>query len=150
MSMSCIPTTPTHVETPDGAFEARNVVFADEHLHALVGNVRLSAAVHRIGSDVFVVKDGATERLQMRVLDAGDFRTVASSGGKVTAPMPGNVVGVSVGVGDRVKAGQTLVVLEAMKMEHNIAAPGNGKVSAVNVAVGERVEEGAELIVVGR
>ncbi len=139
-----------HVETPDGAFEARNVVFADEHLHAMVGNVRLSAAVHRIGSDVFVVKDGATERLQMRVLDAGDFRSVASAGGKVTAPMPGNVVGVSVAVGDRVKAGQTLVVLEAMKMEHNIAAPGNGKVSAVNVAVGERVEEGAELIVIGR
>ena len=93
------------------------------------------------------MKDGATERLQLRSLDVGDFRIVASTGGKVTAPMPGNIVAVSVAVGDRVKAGQTLVVLEAMKMEHNITAPGNGKVSALNVAVGERVEEGAELVV---
>ncbi len=136
-----------HVETPEGTFEARRVVFEDDHLHALVGNVRLAAAVYRIGSDVFVVKDGATERLQLRSLDVSDFRTVASTGGKVTAPMPGNIVAVSVAVGDRVKAGQTLVVLEAMKMEHNITAPGNGKVSALNVAVGERVEEGAELVV---
>ena len=135
------------VETPEGTFEARRVVFEDDHLHALVGNVRLSAAVYRIGSDVFVVKDGATERLQLRSLDVGDFRTVASTGGKVTAPMPGNIVAVSVAVGDRVKAGQILVVLEAMKMEHNITAPGTGKVSALNVAVGERVEEGAELVV---
>ncbi len=138
-----------HVETPEGTFEARRVVFEDDHLHALVGNVRLAAAVYRIGSDVFVVKDGATERLQLRSLDVSDFRTVASTGGKVTAPMPGNIVAVSVAVGDRVKAGQTLVVLEAMKMEHNITAPGNGKVSALNVAVGERVEEGAELVVLG-
>ena len=136
-----------HVETPAGTFEARRVVFEDDHLHALVGNVRLAAAVYRIGSDVFVVKDGATERLQLRSLDVGDFRTVASTGGKVTAPMPGNIVAVSVAVGDRIKAGQTLVVLEAMKMEHNITAPGNGEVSALNVAVGERVEEGAELVV---
>ena len=136
-----------HVETPEGTFEARRVVFEDDHLHALVGNVRLSAAVYRIGSDVFVVKDGATERLQLRSLDVSDFRTVASTSGKVTAPMPGNIVALSVAVGDRVKAGQTLVVLEAMKMEHNITAPGNGKVSALNVAVGERVEEGAELVV---
>ena len=136
-----------HVETPEGTFEARRVVLEDDHLHALVGNVRLSAAVYRIGSDVFVVKDGATERLQLRSLDVGDFRTVASTGGKVTAPMPGNIVAVSVAVGDRIKAGQTLVVLEAMKMEHNITAPGNGKVSALNVAVGERVEEGAEMVV---
>ena len=136
-----------HVETPEGTFEARRVVFEDDHLHALVGNVRLAAAVYRIGGDVFVVKDGATERLQLRSLDVSDFRTVASTGGKVTAPMPGNIVAVSVAVGDRVKAGQTLVVLEAMKMEHNITAPGNGKVSALNAAVGERVEEGAELVV---
>ena len=136
-----------HVETPEGTFEARRVVFEDDHLHALVGNVRLAAAVYRIGGDVFVVKDGATERLQLRSLDVSDFRTVASTSGKVTAPMPGNIVAVSVAVGDRVKAGQTLVVLEAMKMEHNITAPGNGKVSALNAAVGERVEEGAELVV---
>ena len=111
--------------------------------------MRLSAVVHRAGDDLFVVKDGSTERLQIRVLDAGDFKTVATSGGKVTAPMPGSIAVVSVGVGDRVKEGQTLVVLEAMKMEHNIVAPGSGRVSAVNVAVGERVDEGAELVVVG-
>jgi len=64
----------------------------------------------------------------------------------VQAPMAATVVHIAVSAGERVRAGQTLVVLEAMKMEHIIAAPAAGIVAAVNCAVGERVAEGTDLV----
>ena len=134
------------VETPDGAFSVRGAAFADNHLSAHVDGARIAAAIHRLGDDLFVAKDGATERFSVTNPDAQDFGNVASGGGKVTAPMPGTVVTVQVATGERVRQGQTLVVLEAMKMEHNVAAPGAGRVTAVQVAAGQRVEEGMELI----
>jgi 3-methylcrotonyl-CoA carboxylase alpha subunit len=67
--------------------------------------------------------------------------------GRLSAPMPGRVVQLLVGAGDKVSQGQALIVIEAMKMEHTIAAPRDGTVEAVRYAVGDLVEEGAELIV---
>lgn len=61
---------------------------------------------------------------------------------KVNAPMPGTILGVKVAVGDKVEKGQTLLVLEAMKMENEIAAPEAGTVSSVNVETGASVESG--------
>jgi 3-methylcrotonyl-CoA carboxylase alpha subunit len=60
--------------------------------------------------------------------------------------MPAKVTALLVAVGDRVAAGQTLVVLEAMKMEHSLRAPLEGTVSAIHYAVGDLVEEGGELL----
>lgn len=65
---------------------------------------------------------------------------------RVTAPIPGKVVSVKVAVGDEVTAGQSLVVLEAMKMENELAADQDGKVAAVHVSGGETVN-GGELLV---
>ena len=62
--------------------------------------------------------------------------------------MPGSVVRVAVAPGDRVEAGQVLVVLEAMKMEHAVAAGGPGTVAEVAVAEGDQVETGRVLVVV--
>ena len=67
--------------------------------------------------------------------------------GGLIAPMPGKVLALTVAVGDAVEAGQLLLVLEAMKMEHRITAPAAGSVQAVKVAVGEQVAHGALLIV---
>jgi 3-methylcrotonyl-CoA carboxylase alpha subunit len=64
----------------------------------------------------------------------------------LTAPMPGLVLKVLVRSGEKVRAHQTLIVLEAMKMEHNIEAPYDGTVKKVNCAEGGRVAEGAVLI----
>jgi biotin carboxyl carrier protein len=61
--------------------------------------------------------------------------------------MPGHVLDLRAATGARVKAGEVLVVLEAMKMEHSLAAPWDGTVLAVNVKQGDRVEEGVELVV---
>jgi 3-methylcrotonyl-CoA carboxylase alpha subunit len=66
--------------------------------------------------------------------------------GRLTAPMPGRVVQLLVAAGDTVRRGQSMMVVEAMKMEHTIAAPRDGTVAAVHFVPGELVDEGAELI----
>jgi len=73
----------------------------------------------------------------------------ASSGGShtINSPLPGVILEVSVKEGDTVKAGQKLIVLEAMKMENNIEADRDGVVSAIKVNKGDSVLEGAPLII---
>ena len=65
---------------------------------------------------------------------------------KIEAPMPGTVLKINVGVGDTVSEGQALLVLEAMKMENDIAAPASGTVASVNVSNGDSVNTGDVLI----
>ncbi|HHW43001.1 biotin/lipoyl-binding protein [Desulfofundulus thermobenzoicus] len=69
--------------------------------------------------------------------------------GAVTAPMPGNINAVKVKPGDQVKAGDPLVVLEAMKMENEITAPVAGTVEEVRVKAGQTVNNGDVLVVIG-
>ena len=71
---------------------------------------------------------------------------VQEVGGRLTAPMPGKVVSFAVKAGDKVKAGQALAVMEAMKMEHTMAAPSDGEVLELLYAPGDQVNEGAELL----
>ena len=66
----------------------------------------------------------------------------------VKAPLPGTITGINVEVGQEVKAGDTLVVLEAMKMANNIEAEKDGKVTAICVKVGQAVMEEDPLVVV--
>ena len=71
----------------------------------------------------------------------------AAAGGKgVEAPLPGTIKQVCVSVGQDVAAGETVVVMEAMKMENNITAEFAGKVTAVKVAVGDQVQSGQALV----
>ncbi|MDO4738423.1 MAG: biotin/lipoyl-containing protein [Bacteroidales bacterium] len=67
----------------------------------------------------------------------------------VRAPLPGTVNEIKVTVGQEVKMGETVVVLEAMKMENNIGAERGGKVLEVKVAKGDTVMEGAILVTIG-
>ena len=64
----------------------------------------------------------------------------------VEAPMPGTILRINVNVGDEVKAGQELLILEAMKMENEILAPRDGKVAAVHVSKGASVNTGDKLV----
>ncbi|AGB05048.1 acetyl/propionyl-CoA carboxylase, alpha subunit [Aciduliprofundum sp. MAR08-339] len=68
--------------------------------------------------------------------------------GAVTAPMPGKILDIRVKVGDPVKKGEVLLILEAMKMENEIVSPKNGKVREIMVNVGDTVDRGAPLIVI--
>ena len=65
---------------------------------------------------------------------------------KVQAPMPGTILSVKVSVGQQVKKGDTVAVLEAMKMENEIPAPQDGTVSSVDVSNGATVETGATIV----
>ena len=67
----------------------------------------------------------------------------------VKAPMPGTVVSIKVNVGDSVKAGDVLCVMEAMKMENEIMAPSDGKIVAVNTTQGASVNTGDALVSMG-
>jgi propionyl-CoA carboxylase alpha chain len=67
--------------------------------------------------------------------------------GSAIAPMPGGVARITVAVGDHVKAGQDLVVLEAMKMEHTVHAAAEGTVTEIMVTTGTQVESGQVLVV---
>lgn len=70
-----------------------------------------------------------------------------TAGEPVNSPMPGNILRVEVKQGDQIKAGQLLVVLEAMKMENEIMAPKDGTVAQVVVTPGTVVETGSPLVV---
>lgn len=76
-------------------------------------------------------------------------KPAATGAGKaVTSPLPGVIIGVKVNVGDVVKAGQEVAVLEAMKMENSIEATHDGTVTAVHVAKGDSVLEGASIVTI--
>jgi biotin carboxyl carrier protein len=70
----------------------------------------------------------------------------AVKGAKVKPPMPGRIVSIDVKVGDQVKKGQPLLVLEAMKMQNEVSAPAEGLVKAVNVKAGQSVDASIVLI----
>ena len=74
---------------------------------------------------------------------------VAAGGKKVTAPLPGVILEINVNVGDVVKVGQQIAVLEAMKMENAIEAEFEGTVTAINANKGESVLEGTTIITIG-
>lgn len=83
---------------------------------------------------------------------AAQMATASAPQGKgevVTAPLPGVILDIKVKVGDAVKAGQTVAVLEAMKMENEIEATASGTVTAVNAGKGDSVLEGAAIITIG-
>ncbi len=72
---------------------------------------------------------------------------VTASGETIAAPMPGNILRIEVNQGDAVKKGQTLLILEAMKMENEIAAPRDGTVAQIVTSKGAVVETGSPLLV---
>ena len=80
---------------------------------------------------------------------AAPAAAAAPAGGEqVTSPMPGTILAVNVAVGDTVKRGQVLMILEAMKMENEIMCPCDGKIASVNTSKGSSVESGTLLCVI--
>ena len=66
----------------------------------------------------------------------------------IKSPLPGVILDIKVKEGDEVKKGQTVIILEAMKMENSINADKDGKVTAINVSKGESVLEGTDLVII--
>lgn len=80
---------------------------------------------------------------------AASKKAPASAAGKpVTAPLPGTINDIKVKVGDKVSAGDTVVILEAMKMQNNIEAETSGTIASINVNKGDAVMEGDTLVTI--
>ncbi len=90
----------------------------------------------------------AAEDERARALAGLIKRTAHSGEATIYAPMPGLVVGVLLEMGAEVKAGQPIIVLEAMKMENDLSSPINGKIKKISVNKGQTVDLGAILVVI--
>ena len=133
--------------TVDGTpLDARVVSAAPDAVVLEIGGVRRAFAVHRVAGVAHVDgPDGSSSLAE--VPRFADPNAVAHAG-SLLAPMPGGVVRVLAEPGTAVSAGQPLVVLEAMKMEHTVVSPIDGVLVAVDVAEGDQVDTGQVLAVV--
>ena len=153
-------------------YDVKLTLLPDGHLHATVnghdydlqvvhqddGGVTLQFAdqatpIHILtaadGDERYVHINGQTLTFTKRDERATTRRTSTPAETNLTAQMPGQVVAVEVEAGETVTRGQTLVILEAMKMEMRVTAPADGLVQAVYVAAGDVVERGQQLVELG-
>ncbi len=111
-----------------------------------VGGHRMVAHYHRTRDVIDLARSGRHVSFQSpdetRAADGGG----GGRDGRVTTPMPGKVVSVAVARGDRVTTGDTLLVLESMKMQNDVSSPVDGVVSAVHHAEGDNVDFGDLLV----
>ncbi|MEU9509436.1 biotin carboxylase N-terminal domain-containing protein [Micromonospora sp. NPDC048170] len=133
-------------EPADNAPTVSLVQAAPDRVVLDVDGVRRAYRVHRAGSEVFVDgPDGATSLVE---LPRFPEPTAELAAGSLVAPLPGAVTRVHVEVGQRVAAGDLLLTLEAMKLEHPVLAPADGVVAELPVPAGGQVDTGAVLAVV--
>lgn len=112
-----------------------------------LGDQHLEVVVAVRGDDVFVHLDGEAYQLRYRhPLDRLAAQAGGSAEDSINAPMPGSIVAVSVAAGDAVTKGQTLLVMESMKMETTIAAPRDGVIASVNFEKGQTFDRDALLL----
>ncbi|OUS95381.1 biotin carboxylase N-terminal domain-containing protein [Rhodococcus sp. NCIMB 12038] len=116
------------------------------HVALDVAGLRRSFEVSRYGDDVFV--DSALGPVSLHAAPRFTDPSAVVAEGSLLAPMPGSVIRVGGAVGDAVTAGQPIVWLEAMKMEHTIKAPASGVLTGLSVTVGTQVDVGTVLAVV--
>ncbi|BCR04917.1 3-methylcrotonyl-CoA carboxylase subunit alpha [Desulfuromonas versatilis] len=133
------------LELPGRILAACGEYCASGDLLARLDGRQTRATVVRRGRQLTIMHGGRSHCLMLHDPAAGGEEQ-HRGGGRLTAPMPGKVIAVSVEAGKEVKRGTPLITLEAMKMEHTIAAPADGTVARVNFRVGDLVSEGEELI----
>ena len=112
---------------------------------ARIAERRYHAHYRIVGAHVYLWLEDEAYDLLLDDPRTHEFHATAAVGG-LTTPLPGVVVAVPVTVGSKVRTGDVLMVLEAMKMEHTITAPHAGTVKSIHFARGERVPEGSELL----
>jgi 3-methylcrotonyl-CoA carboxylase alpha subunit len=119
--------------------------FSGDHVAVTVEKTRLRARYLRDGERLHLWVAGAHWELLLEDPRLKEFTTTAAQGG-LTTPLPGVVAAVVAKVGQAVRAGEVLMVIEAMKMEHSISAPHDGTVKVIHFAPGDRVPEGSQLL----
>jgi biotin carboxyl carrier protein len=153
------PTTVDVVELPNGMLRVLiderpvevDLANAGTQLNVRVGGQVVDVAMQGRPPDVEVCTTGFRSRVRVeseRMRSVGQHGSQKSGGGErvIKSPMPGRVVKVLVSKGDAVRAGQGLVVLEAMKMENEVRARASGTVAQVHVDPGTTVDRNAALV----
>ncbi|ETX09350.1 acetyl-CoA carboxylase biotin carboxyl carrier protein subunit [Candidatus Entotheonella palauensis] len=124
------------------AFRRYRVTVGDE-VFEFPADVFHQAAFVKRGSDILLQVNGK----EYRIAETGKQRNLGADSGNPQAPMAGKIIQILVEPGDEVKAGDALLILEAMKMEQQILAPQDGVVDRILCQESEQVSAGAELIV---
>jgi 3-methylcrotonyl-CoA carboxylase alpha subunit len=130
----------------DEARDVRIVSWSSPYLVFEDGAHRQRARVIFDGERVFVHSPGFDASLQRK--PRFPDKSLAIPAGGCVAPMPGKVIELRVAEGDAVQAGQVLLIMEAMKMEHTVTAPHAGTVAQVSVSAGDQVDADALMVVV--
>lgn len=132
----------------ESEFEIKKI--SPHHYTVLISNKCYVIHLHKIGTGYQAVVNGENLRFDLKDEKALRRELASSSlitrGGRVSAPMPGKVVQVSVKVGQKVRRGEGLVVVEAMKMQNIFGSFIDGIVKSVHVKQGDAVENGAALV----
>ena len=131
-----------HVTVIEEAFKRYHVTVGDE-VFEFPADVFHQAAFVKQGGDILLQVNGR----EYRIAEAGKQRKVGSDSGNTQAPMAGKIIQILVEPGQEVKAGDTLLILEAMKMEQQILAPQDGVIDRILCQENDQVSAGAELIV---
>ena len=129
------------VTVGEKAWDARVLTVTPDGIEAEIDGVRAKVPVRTAGDRWWV---GEAE---LQLLPRCPVKEKETVEGGLVAPLPGGVITVAVAPGDTVTAGQLLIVVEAMKMEHRITAPADGTVAEVRAAVGDQVAAGDLLVV---
>jgi pyruvate carboxylase subunit B len=137
---------PIRAELSDIEGSPVRMVKLNTHVYRVVAEKRPGRGKYTLWVDGYRFE---TEALDERTRSIRDL-SAASAGpigpAPIIAPMPGLIVRVNVSIGDRVEAGQGIVVMEAMKMENELRATAGGTVKSIAVSAGTAVEKGALLV----
>ena len=118
----------------------------DVEVDGIRRTVRITLAAGPSGEHLHLTGGGTTTTF--RVVPRFSVPGSEAPSGGLVAPMPGRVLEIRAAVGDTVTKGQTMLLLEAMKMEHHMTAPFDGTVTEVRVATGDQVDNGSVLLVI--
>ena len=137
---------PDRVVVGDTSLSLENLRVGANSLSVSLNGHLYAPALLREGGAVHLMLKGETCVFEcLDDMTAGQADLLAGAD-RIVSPMPGQVISLAVAVGDKVRAGDVLAVIEAMKMEHSVVAPCSGEVTAVHCAPGQRVDEHARLL----
>ena len=137
---------PVHAELSDIEGSPVRMVKLGTHVYRVVAEKRQGRGNYTLWVDGHRFEAEALDERTRAIRDLSAANVGPTGPAPIVAPMPGLIVRVNVSVGDRVEAGQGLVVMEAMKMENELRATAAGTVRSVEVSAGTAVEKGALLV----
>lgn len=113
----------------------------EKNLSSQIPKISISSVKHQ--------ESKAAEKIESKPAPSSVSKEAVEGASPVKAPMPGTILSINVKVGDKVEKGDTVIILEAMKMENEITAEISGTVKAINVQKGTAVVQGDTLIQIG-